>query len=96
MSAQKAYNRQAGVEPDDSTDVPLEYLNDLKSTFYTTQMEAEATEEQTREQSDCDLWTRERRKHVTASKVGGIAKMRRTTKRSSKVQEMLYSTFKGN
>lgn len=101
LSAQKAYNRQAGVEPDDSTDVPLEYLNELKSTFYTTQVEvtkeqAEATEEQTREQSDCDLWTRERRKRVTASKVGGIAKMRRTTKRSSKVQEMLYSTFKGN
>ena len=101
LSAQKAYNRQAGVEPDDTTDVPLEYLNELKTTFYTTQVEvtkeqAEVTEEQTRGQSDCELWARERRKRVTASKVGGIAKMRRTTKRSNKVQEMLYSTFRGN
>ena len=31
---------------------------------------------------------------ITASCVGGIAKMRKTTKRSKKVEELLYSTFR--
>ena len=38
----------------------------------------------------------ERRKRLTASRIGSIAKMKRTTKRSSKVQQILYSTFRGN
>ncbi len=38
----------------------------------------------------------ERRKRLTASNVGSIAKMRKTTKRSSKVQSLLYSSFRGN
>ena len=38
----------------------------------------------------------EQRKRITASSVGSIAKMRKTTKRSNKVQTLLYSNFKGN
>ena len=38
----------------------------------------------------------EREKRITASRVGGIAKMRKTTKRGKKVDQLLYSTFRGN
>ena len=38
----------------------------------------------------------ERRKRITASNVGSIEKMRKTTKRSKKVQYLLYSGFTGN
>ena len=42
------------------------------------------------------LWYAERRKRVTASRAGGIAKMRKTTKRANRVKEMLYTKFRGN
>ena len=50
----------------------------------------------TRNQVDSDQSKIEQRKRITASNVGGIAKMRTKTKRSKKVHELLYSTFKGN
>ena len=78
-----------------------EYLDELKNTFYTTHVavtteQANNTERETQEQSGIDLWIRERTKRITASRVGGILKMKKTTKRSRKVQEILYSRFKGN
>ena len=53
-------------------------------------------EQEPREQSGSDLWIRERRKRITASRIGGILKMKKTTERSRKVEEILYSKFKGN
>ncbi len=38
----------------------------------------------------------ERRKRITASNVGSIAKMRKTTERCNKVKNLLYSSFRGN
>ena len=41
-------------------------------------------------------WNIKYRKRITASWVGAIAKMMKTTKQAKKVQELLYSTFKGS
>ena len=40
-------------------------------------------------------WLVECRKRLTASKVGSIKNMKQTTKRSKKVHNLLYSTFRG-
>ncbi len=61
-----------------------------------TQKERIQIEEQTRDQDNSDQWQQERRKWLTASVVGGIAKMKEKTKKSKKVQAPLYSTFRGN
>ncbi len=62
---------------------------------FVTQEEREKIEEQTRDQDSSDQWQQERRKRLTASVVGGIAKMKEKQK-SKKVQALLYSTFRGN
>ena len=49
-----------------------------------------------RDQAGNEDWWYERRKRVTASKAGSIAKMKNSTKRSNRVKDMLYSTFRGN
>ena len=41
-------------------------------------------------------WLVERRKRLTASKIGSTVKMKKSTKRSKKFQNLLYSTFRGN
>lgn len=99
IAASKAYSRHDNdIEPDDITDdASSKYLDKLKNTYTThvavTTEQANNTEQETQEQSGSDLWIRERTKRITASRVGGILKMK-TTKRSRKVQEILYSRFK--
>ena len=97
VAARKAYSRHDDViEPDEIVDNVLpQYLDELKQGFFATKVTA--TEEQandierdTREQSESELWMRERAKRITASRVGSIAKMRKTTKRSRN------SSFRGN
>ena len=61
-----------------------------------TPEDANAIERQTIDQANNDQWITERQKRITASIAGGIAKMRATTKHSSKVQQLLYSSFRGN
>ena len=102
-AARKAYTRHNdGIAPDDvSDDITPDYLEYMKMSFYNTKVvvtneECKDIEKTTRQQSENEKWMIERRKRITASRVGGIAKMRNTTKRSKKVQEMLYSTFRGN
>ena len=48
-----------------------------------SKQEMERIEQNTKEQSGSDLWMTERRKRITASVVGGIAKMQKKTKRST-------------
>lgn len=102
IAARKAYSRlDNGIEPDDVVeDVLPEELDNLKNTYYTTHVtvtteQADRIEHETREQSGCDTWIKEREKRITASQVGGIAKMLKTTKRAKRVQEMLYAKFRG-
>ena len=61
-----------------------------------TEEKAKEIEERTRNQSESEQWALERRQRVTASKFGSIVKMRAATKRSKKVEELLYSSFGGN
>lgn len=102
-NARRAYNwRDGGVEPMDVVDdISKEYLGQLKETYYATNVvvskeKAGKIEEETRMQSESVTWKEERKKRITASKVGGIAKMRKTTKRAGKVEDILYSKFRGN
>ena len=60
-----------------------------------TEDEAKQIVTNTRNHAD-SLWLTERRKRLTASRVGNIAKMRKPTKPSTKVKNILYSTFRGN
>ncbi len=102
-TARRAYSRHDdGILPEEVLDdISPEELEVLKSTFFETKVvltceAARELEQTTRNQSDSDQWRSERRKRITASNTGVIAKMRSTTKRSKKVQELLYTGFKGN
>ncbi len=107
MSRQMALLLQLGVHIADMMvvlylrevhdDIPSEQLEQLKTGFYRTKVAVTAQEtmeieQNTRDQADSTQWLMERRKRLTASKVGGIAKMRKDTKRSKKIQNLLYST----
>lgn len=102
IAACKAYARRDGnIELDEVDDISPEHLDDLKKSFYATQVvvsaeDRENIEQCTRQQSGSSFWLEERAKRITASHVGSIAKMRKTTKRSGKVKELLYNTFRGN
>lgn len=102
-AARRAYSRHDnGTLPVDVTeDISHEYLTQLMDSFYYTKvnvsaMDIEHIEANTRAQSDDDLWRKERYKRVTASIVGGICKLKKTTNRSKKVESILYSKFHGN
>ena len=100
LAARRAYSRHDDeVEPDDvSDDVSPEIL---KKSYYEANIaiskeEAAEIEANTRDQAGNDRWKQERKKRLTASRVGGIIKMKRTTKRANKVKDFLYSRFRGN
>lgn len=78
-----------------------EFLKDLKKNYYdkkvkVTKEDINRIEHSTVDQAACDLWKIERMKRITASVVGGIAKMKKQTNRRGKVKEILYSTFRGS
>jgi hypothetical protein len=102
ISARKAYSRHEGIQPDEaSEDISTEHLEDLKDSYYKTKVvltpeEARDLEEQTRNQADSELWIQERKKRLTASRVGEVCKMKKKSRRSKKVEAIVYSRFKGN
>lgn len=101
--ARKAYNRHdSGLSPDEvEDDILPEHLEELKRSFYQAKIvitieDAKHIEQHTREQADSERWLVERRRRITASVAGSIAKMRVKTPRNKKVENLLYSKFKGN
>ena len=102
-AARKAYSRHDDcISPDEVTDdIPPEQLKQLADSFYKTKVaitteKGQEIERHTRNQADNGQWMMERRLRLTASRVGGIAKMRETTKKGNKVKDLLYSNFRGN
>ena len=100
LGARRAYSRHDDGE-DVYDDVPAEILEEMKTTYYKAHVvldndKRHEIEMSTRNQNTSPLWHDERFKRITASRVGGIAKMRKTTKRGNKVREMLYTKFCGN
>lgn len=88
IAARRAYSRHdQGVVPKEiSSDLPEEHLLELMHSYYNTNVvvteeKAIEIEKETRNQAHDQQWIVERRKRVTASKVGSIVKMRATTKR---------------
>ena len=103
VAARKAYSRyDGGVLPDEADDdLSHAHLEQMKAGYYETKVvvtpeTVNFIERQTLDQADNDLWIIERRKRITASNVGSISKMRHTTKKSKKVELLLYSNFRGN
>ena len=103
VAARRAYSRHDdGILPDEvMDDITPEELEEKKTQWFQTHVvltteAASEIEQQTRNQSDSDKWRAERRKRLTASRTGRIIKMRPKTKRSKRVEEFLYSVFKGN
>ena len=103
VAARKAYSRHDNsIVPDSvSDDVSMEFLEEMKTSYYQTKVvvtgeEAVQIERRTRNQAMSDDRKSERRKRLTASRPGGILKMRKKTKRSRKLKELLYSVFRGN
>ena len=102
-AARRSYSRHdGGITPEEVTDdIPVQHLEALKDSYYLTKVvvtedETRLIERATRQQSENEQWIVERRKRMTASQVGSIVKMRKTTKRSNKVKALLYSNFRGN
>lgn len=91
---------------DVTSDVPQSYLEDLMLQYYTTyvrvtQERAAQLEQMTRFQGTAtnqstNLWLAERRKRITSSMTGQIARRRPTTKVCKMVKVLLYKQFKGN
>lgn len=103
IAARKAYScHDNGIEPDDIiNDVSPEYLEEMKTSFFNTRVtvtkeKSDDIERDTWQQRESELWMIERTKRITTSRVGGIVKMKKTTKRSRKLEEFLYSKFQGN
>ena len=102
-AARRAYSRHGtGCLPENATeDLPLDEIRGFMTRFYhnsvkVTTADIERVELETRAQSDSKLWKDERYKRITASRVGEICKLQQKTKRSTKVEALLHSKFRGN
>jgi len=87
-------------------DVPADILHGMMLDYYQANIYVSASksveiELATRNQGSADetslnLWMAERRKRITASSCGQIAKRRSTTKVANLVKTLLYTSFRGN
>lgn len=98
IAARKAYSHHDyGIEPDDKiNDVSPEYLEEMKTSFFNTRVtvtkeKSDDIERDTRQQRDSELWMIERTKRITASRVGGIVKMKKKIPREVERWKSSYS-----
>ena len=86
-------------------DALQEYLEQMMLEFYTTNVKFSEhkgldIERVTRGQGTChigsNIWLAERRKHITSSNTGAIARQRSTTKVANAVKSVVYCMFRGN
>jgi len=102
------YSRRDGKGPD-ATEVPIDIctsnLHDLMVSYYEANIKIEEPEAQkitinTTDQgtgeSGSQIWLEERRKRITSSNTGQIAKRKHNTKVNSIIRTLLYTRFKGN
>ena len=100
------YSRHDGGQNADdvNSDLPPQYLKELMAKFYDTQVKADnhkveeiqvLTRNQGSDENSAHVWLAERRKRITASTVGRIAKRRPSTKVANAVKQHLYTTFRG-
>ena len=92
--------------PGVAEDLSEEYLQNLMVDYYNANVKLSAAkmlevEASTKNQGVADelatnLWMAERKKRITASVCGNIAKRRSTTKVANAVKSLLYPTFKGS
>lgn len=87
-------------------DVPQEYLEQMMLDYYTANVKVSdqkrldieqlTTGQGTPEDTGSNIWLAERRKRITSSNTGMIAKRRATTKVANMVKSLLYCTFRGS
>ena len=86
-------------------DVPQEYLEQMMLEFYTTNVKfsehkgldiERVTRGQGTHHIGSNIWLAERRKRITSSNTGAIARQRSTTKVANAVKSVVYCTFRGN
>ena len=90
-----------GSNLDDSPDVNSEKLKQLCETFMKekvtkTDEEIKSIENDSIEQSNSDIWKKERHVRLTSSNFGKVISRRSTNVSGLLVERMLYSKFKGN
>ncbi len=90
----KAYSRHdGGFSPDSLDDVSPDHLETLKRSVYqanvvVTSERINLIQEQTKDRANSSTWIGERRNRLTASIAGSIVKMRATTKKGKKVENL--------
>ena len=108
QKARRDYARHDGGQGvmETAKDVPQEYLEQMMLDYYRTnvtipEQKALDIERVTRGQGTADdiaanIWLAERRKRITSSNTGVIARRRTTTNVANTVKSLLYCTFRGN
>lgn len=108
VKARRDYARHddgVGVQEVDR-DLPGDMLQNIMSDYYRayvrvspaqlSEVELSTRGQGSADESTSNRWKAERRKRITSSSCGQIAKRRSTTKVANLVKTLLYSTFRGN
>jgi len=100
------YRHDGGIEVLDVSDtVPADYLKEMMMRRYSAEIVVDinkarsielATMNHSYDDDESVVWLTERRKRITSSNARSIAKRRLTTPVTRMVNQLLYSTFRGN